>query len=65
MKNNLSCDKCGQSLSRGSELEIDWSAIPRAMEKLKKEIGWGIPDEAHKRNHRKLTNNKKTKGDTK
>ena len=65
MKNNLSCSKCGQSLPRVSNLEADWSAIPRAMERLKKEIGWGIPDETYKRNNRKLTNNKKIKGDTK
>ena len=66
MKNNLSCSKCGQSLPQEqSGLEADWSAIDRAILRLKKEIGWGIPDETYKRNNRKLANNKKTKGDTK
>ena len=57
-----SCKVCGQDLP--SEMGVDWSAIPRAINKLKKEIGFGI-NEAHKRNNREYTNNKKTEGDTK
>ena len=57
-----SCDKCGQNLP--SEMRVDWSAIPRAIKKLRKEIGFGV-NETHKRNNRKLTNNKKTKRDRK
>ena len=35
-----SCDKCGQNLP--SEMRVDWSAIPRAIKKLRKEIGFGM-----------------------
>ena len=59
------CAVCGQGLPRGSELEVDWSALSRARKRLELELGWGIPDETYKRNNRKLNNNKKTKGERK
>ena len=54
------CKNCGQFLPSKS-LRVDWTAIKRAIDKLEKEIGFGIPDEAYKRNTRKSNNNKTTK----
>ena len=52
------CKSCGQSLPSKS-LRVDWSAIPRALNRLKI-IGFGV-NETHKRNIRKSNNNKTTK----
>ena len=65
MKDRYHCTKCGQSLPQGSELGADWSALERARKKLKKEIGFGVPDETYKRNIRQVTNNYKNEGDIK
>tara|TARA_R110002020_G_scaffold249703_2_gene463671 strand:- start:22904 stop:23101 length:198 start_codon:yes stop_codon:yes gene_type:complete len=65
MKDSSHCAECGQSLPQDSRLEVDWSALSKAINKLKEEIGWGIPDETYKRNLRKLANNNKIKEDRK